>query len=181
MVYLTFDDGPHPEITPWVLDQLEKHNAQATFFLIGDNARKYPETAEQIKKAGHLTGNHTFHHTNGWKTDLKTYLSEVEQCAPYVDPGFFRPPYGRISRSQARAVIRNGYEVVMWDVISGDFDVEASPEQCRKNVERYLRPGSVIVFHDSEKAWPRLKEALPATLELIRQKGLTSGRLDQTP
>ncbi|MEQ9263095.1 MAG: polysaccharide deacetylase family protein [Owenweeksia sp.] len=177
-VYLTFDDGPHPEITPWVLKQLEAYQAQATFFLIGDNARKYPEITEQVKQAGHLTGNHTFHHTNGWQTDFDTYMQELKQCAPYVDPGFFRPPYGRIKPKQARAIIQNGYEVVMWDIISGDFDAGTSLEQCYRNVEKNLKPGSVIVFHDSEKAWPRLKEVLPKTLDLLQKKGLISRRLD---
>ena len=178
VVYLTFDDGPHPEITPWVLEQLAHYDFTATFFLIGDNARKYPEVAQRISEAGHLTGNHTFHHVNGWKTDLQTYLKEVKECAPYADPGYFRPPYGRISRKQAKAVIQNGYQVVMWDAISGDFDLQANSEQCFNNVKRYLKPGSIIVFHDSEKAWPRLKETLPKTLQLIREKGLVSQRLD---
>ncbi|HAD96491.1 MAG TPA: polysaccharide deacetylase family protein [Cryomorphaceae bacterium] len=180
VVYLTFDDGPHPEITPWVLEQLRQYDFTASFFLIGDNARKYPQIAQKIREAGHLTGNHTFHHVNGWKTDLNTYLKEVNDCSPYTDPGYFRPPYGRITHRQAKEIIRNGYEVVMWDVISGDFDREATAEQCFSNVQSHLKPGSIIVFHDSEKAWPHLRETLPKTLELIREKGLVSHRLDQT-
>ncbi len=178
VVYLTFDDGPHPEITPWVMEQLASYDFKASFFLIGNNAQKYPAVVDQLKQAGHLIGNHTFNHVNGWKTDLSTYLEEVRRGRTYTGAHFFRPPYGRIGRQQAKAVIQEGYEVVMWDVVTGDFDRNISAQRCFKNVIRYTRAGSIVVFHDSEKAWPHLKEVLPQTLKWLSAQGLCSERLD---
>lgn len=177
-VYLTFDDGPIPQVTPWVLDQLKAHNAKATFFCIGDNIRKHPEIYRSILEQGHSVGNHTFHHKNGRETSAADYLNEVqlaeavmEATASFPSHKLFRPPYGRLTAAQSKGVQAMGYEVVMWDILSADFDPRISPEQCSKNVTKHLRPGSIVVFHDSLKAEAALRQALPATLDLIDKKG----------
>lgn len=170
-VYLTFDDGPTPEITDWVLDQLETHKAMASFFLIGKNVEAHPEIVKRILDLGHTIGNHTQNHMNGWKNKNQDYLLEVDKCAKSVESNFFRPPYGRIKRPQAKTLLRKGYEIIMWDVLSGDFDIKSSYEDCLKTVKNGVENGSIIVFHDSQKAWPRLKECLPKTLEYLQSEG----------
>lgn len=162
-LYLTFDDGPTSGVTPWVLDTLAEYGALATFFVLGRNARAEPAIMERIRNEGHAVGNHTWDHPNGWRTPTFSYLRNVVRCAEEVDTALFRPPYGRISRQQSRA-IRNRYEVVMWDVLSADFDTSVMGDQCTLNVTRNAVPGSIIVFHDSVKAEPRLRIALPRVL-----------------
>lgn len=176
-VWLTFDDGPIPAVTPWVLEQLSVHNARATFFCIGDNVRKHPDIFGKLLDAGHTIGNHTFNHWNGWKTPAPDYLANVMACREAICERtddrhrLFRPPYGRITRKQARVLRRQGYKIIMWDVVSADFDAGISPEQCVQNVVRNVRPGSIIVFHDSVKAWKNLEYALPKVLGFLTANG----------
>jgi peptidoglycan/xylan/chitin deacetylase (PgdA/CDA1 family) len=170
-VFLTFDDGPHPEITPKVLALLKQHNATATFFLVGDNALKYPDVVAQIVNEGHAIGNHTMHHVNGYKTSTKSYLENVSKCAKHVSSSLFRPPYGKLTRKQGNALLKQGYKLIMWDVLSYDFDKTISAEACAKNVIKHIKPGSIVVFHDSEKAESNMLHALEKTLEYGLSKG----------
>lgn len=175
VIYLTFDDGPHPVITPFVLDQLKQYNAKATFFCIGKNVLAYPDVYQRIISEGHAVGNHTQTHPNGWKTKDETYLQDVGEAAQYIDSILFRPPYGRITSFQARhvraAMKKEQATVVMWDVLSADFDESLLPSQCLEHVVLNTVRGSVIVFHDSEKAFARLEHCLPKALELFASKG----------
>lgn len=178
-IYLTFDDGPIPEITEWVLQELEKYNAKATFFCIGDNIRKYPEIFEKVIAGGHSIGNHTFNHLNGWKTSCDDYLEnsflfeeQALQSKIYNQKSkIFRPPYGKIKISQAKKLRQQGYKIIMWDILSADYDCNISQEKCLENVVKNIAPGSIIVFHDSLKAFPRLKFALPKALEILNKRG----------
>jgi len=169
-IFLTFDDGPHPTITPFVLDLLRKYNAKATFFCIGKNVQQYHDVFRQILDEGHRVGNHTHNHLNGWKTSDKEYLENIFLAKKYIDSNLFRPPYGRISRFQIQQ-LKPAFDIIMWDVLSGDFDINLSPQKCLQNVVSHTSPGSVIVFHDSEKAFPRLNYALPKALEYFTEKG----------
>jgi peptidoglycan/xylan/chitin deacetylase (PgdA/CDA1 family) len=172
-LYLTFDDGPHPTATPFVLDQLRRHNARATFFCIGKNVQQYPQIYRQILMEGHRVGNHTYDHLNGWKVADKKYLGNIGSAATLIDSDLFRPPYGRISWFQS-ALLRSAplnYKIVMWDVLSADFDQRLTAGQCVKNVIGNARPGSIIVFHDSAKAFDRLQTALPLVLEHFAGQG----------
>jgi peptidoglycan-N-acetylglucosamine deacetylase len=171
VLYLTFDDGPIPELTPWVLDQLRAYGAKATFFCVGDNVRKHPELYAQVLAEGHRTANHTFHHLNGSRTPDAVYWENVQQCATWVNSRLFRPPYGRLRPAQRRRLLQAGYTIVMWDVLSGDFSAKLSPEQCRDGVLRHAGPGSIVVFHDNIKATANLQVALPATLAYFSDKG----------
>ena len=175
-IYLTFDDGPHPVATPFVLDQLKKYNAKATFFCIGKNVMAHPDIYKRIREEGHAIGNHTQHHLNGWRTNNENYLKDIRQAEKYIEPGLFRPPYGKIKSSQAKE-IRSHYKIIMWSVLSGDFDQAITKEKCLKNVIDYARPGSIIVFHDSEKAFPLLQYALPGALEFFKRKGYRMEKL----
>jgi len=179
VLYLTFDDGPHPQATPFVLDTLRAHQAKATFFCIGKNVQEHPHIYKRILEEGHRAGNHTQHHVNGWKTRDKAYLEDVLQAARYIDSDLFRPPYGRIRAFQASLLRKPPFEykVIMWDVLSADFDRKLGPEQCSRNVIRHARPGSIVVFHDSEKAFPRLEAALPVVLGYFQEKGYRFERL----
>jgi len=171
-IYLSFDDGPHPEVTSFVLDQLNDYNAKASFFCIGDNIIKYPQVYERIVNEGHTIGNHTQNHLNGWKSPTTKYLENVAAAANYIDSNLFRPPYGKIKRFQAKQLQENlGLKIIMWSVLSGDFDQQILPEKCLQNVLLNTRPGSIVVFHDSEKAWKRLVYALPKVLEYFTEKG----------
>lgn len=176
-VYLTFDDGPIPEVTPWVLDQLAQYDARATFFCVGDNVRKHPDVFRHIQIGGHQVGNHTFNHLDGWATKNEAYLSNVYRCEPYLESTLFRPPYGRMCPGQV-SEIQKRYHIVMWDVLSGDFDTKLSGESCLKNVLENVRPGSIVVFHDSIKAWSRLSYALPRVLEYYSQRGFVFRSLE---
>jgi peptidoglycan-N-acetylglucosamine deacetylase len=174
-VYLTFDDGPHPTITPWVLNELKRFNAQATFFCIGNNVQRFDETYQMIIDAGHAVGNHTYHHLNGWKTEEKKYLKDIEEASSLIQSNLFRPPYGRIKSKQAQqiksAMRSDNARIIMWDVLSGDFDRYYSEEQCVANVIDNTGPGAIIVFHDSEKAFQNLEYALPKVLEWLNEAG----------
>jgi peptidoglycan/xylan/chitin deacetylase (PgdA/CDA1 family) len=176
-VYLTFDDGPHPEVTQFVLDELRKYNAKATFFCIGDNVQKYPEMYKQVLMEGHRIGNHTQNHLNGWEVDDDVYIKNVYKAAELIDSDLFRPPYGKITNFQAKLLMgenlqnKRPYRIIMWDVLSGDFDRKITGEQCLENVIRKTRKGSIITFHDSERAYPRLKIALPEAMKYLSGKG----------
>ncbi len=174
VIYLSFDDGPHPIATPFVLEQLEKYNAKASFFCIGKNVVEYPAIFQQLIQQGHTVGNHTMHHLNGWKTEDDLYLQNIAQASTPIQSNFFRPPYGRIKRSQIRKIRADKslpQEIIMWDVLSGDFDTSINSQQCLSNVLKHTKAGSIVVFHDSAKAWDRLQVALPATLDYFTQKG----------
>ena len=181
-VYLTFDDGPHPVVTPWVLDQLRKYDAKATFFCIGNNVEKYPDIFRQVLDEGHKIGNHTYHHLNGWKTDDKKYLDDVSKASSLIKTNLFRPPYGRIKNSQAKkipdAMQASGAKIVMWDVLSADFDDSISTEQCLNNVLQNACSGSIIVFHDSQKAFTNLEHTLPKTLTSLIAGGFHLKSID---
>jgi peptidoglycan/xylan/chitin deacetylase (PgdA/CDA1 family) len=176
-IYLTFDDGPTPQITEWVLEQLLQHNAKATFFCIGKNIDAFPLLFEKIIKTGHRIGNHTFNHLNGWKTTKDEYSANISLCdnsiynltseANNKKPKLFRPPYGKIKPKQAKGVLKQGYEIIMWDVLSADFDQTISREKCLENVISNIKPGSIIVFHDSIKAFKNLEYALPKVLDYL--------------
>ena len=174
-LYLTFDDGPHPEATVFVLKQLKQHNALATFFCIGKNVVAYPDIYQQILNEGHAVGNHTYNHLNGWKTNNDDYMRDIALASQEIDSDLFRPPYGRITSFQAKNLkpVMKGKEpkVIMWDVLSGDFDTECAAEQCLANVVLASVPGSIIVFHDSEKALEKLKYTLPRILHYFSEKG----------
>lgn len=174
-LYLTFDDGPHAKATPFVLNQLQQFHAKATFFCIGKNVAKETEIFKEILYQGHAIGNHTHNHLNGWQTSDYEYLKNVMIAAEYIDSDLFRPPYGKITRFQAKALqettsLKKGFHIVMWDVLSGDFDSKTTPETCVLNVVNKSVPGSIIVFHDSEKAFQNLSYALPRVLQLFAEK-----------
>lgn len=172
-IYLTFDDGPHPKATPFVLEQLKKYNATATFFCIGKNVVKYPDIYQEIFDHGHALGNHTYDHLNGWKTKNRVYIDNVLQAAKYIPAIFFRPPYGKIKQAQIRQLRKQipGLKIIMWDILSGDFDTDRSPQSCLQKVLFKSRSGSIIVFHDSEKAWERMHYVLPRVLAHFTKKG----------
>ena len=175
VLYLTFDDGPHPEATPFVLKELKKHNALATFFCIGKNVVSYPAIYKQIINEGHSVGNHTYNHLNGWKTVNDEYLKDIALASHEIDSNLFRPPYGRITSFQAKNLksAMNGKKpkIIMWDVLSGDFDIDCTPQQCLSNVLLATVSGSIIIFHDSEKAFPNLAYTLPRILNYFSEKG----------
>jgi peptidoglycan/xylan/chitin deacetylase (PgdA/CDA1 family) len=174
-IYLTFDDGPHPTITMNVLDLLKAYNAKATFFCIGNNVLKYPEVYKRVIDEGHTVGNHTFNHLNGWKTADELYLNDINKAKGYIDSNLFRPPYGRISRFQIQQLLKPKYQIkmVMWTVLSGDFDRDISAEKCLNNVLLSTKEGSIVVFHDSEKAAEKMLYALPKVLEQFSKKGFS--------
>lgn len=171
-VYLTFDDGPVPEVTEWVLDLLSQHKIKATFFCIGDNVKKHSSIYNRILDEGHVVGNHTFNHLNGWRTGKKEYLKNIAECQKVVSTNLFRPPYGRIKKSHLKEISKN-YKVVMWDVLSGDFDQKSSPDKCFENVVKNAVSGSIIVFHDSYKAEKNIKYALPRAIEYLIKNGFS--------
>jgi len=168
-VYLTFDDGPHPVATPFVLDQLAKYDAKGTFFCIGKNVVEYPALYDRILEEGHTTGNHTHSHLKGWVTKTKDYIENTVHAAQFIDSKLFRPPYGRIKRMQAAQLHQLGYRIIMWSLLSADFDTALDPVRCLENVVFHLKPGDIVVFHDSQKAWDRMSYALPKVLEHCRK------------
>ena len=172
-VYLTFDDGPIPEVTPWVLDLLDHYDIKATFFCVGDNVRKYPSLYRQLLIRGHLTGNHTFNHVQGWKNSTSFLLKNTNKAAELIDSSLFRPPHGHMRVPQNLALRDAGYKVIMWDVVTRDYSRFMSPAQVLENVKKYTRDGSIIVFHDSLKAEKNLKYALPHAIEWLQQEGYT--------
>ncbi|WP_316831239.1 polysaccharide deacetylase family protein [Pedobacter aquatilis] len=191
VIYLTFDDGPIPNVTDFVLKTLKAFNAKATFFCIGDNIVKHPEVFNRVKNDGHAIGNHTFNHLKGWITDDETYFQNTLKCQALTLTNLFRPPYGRIKKSQIHKLTNSlplstgsqsrtknhKLQIVMWDILSGDFDINLSPEKCYQNVIKHTRNGSVIVFHDSLKAFDRLEYALPRVLQYFADKGFTFSTL----
>ena len=175
-VFLTFDDGPIPEVTPWVLAELKKASATAMFFMVGENVVKHPNIYNAVAEAGHGIGNHTFNHLNGWVTKRNEYLNNVEQCSEVLETQFFRPPHGRIKRKQLKA-LKHKYNIIMWDVLSADFDEKVTVQQCVGNVLNNVQNGSIVVFHDSLKAMPRLEFVLPAVLDGLKKAGYNFGDL----
>ena len=171
-IYLTFDDGPTPGVTGKILELLENHNAKATFFCIGKNVMEHPGIYKSILFKGHATGNHTHNHLNGWNVEDALYFHNIFEASRYIDSRIFRPPYGKITSFHAKQVIeRMNYKIIMWSVLSGDFDKKLSAEDCYKKTVNASAPGSIIVFHDSEKAFPTLKQVLPKTLQYLSDKG----------
>lgn len=210
-IYLTFDDGPTPEITEWILAVLEKQDIKATFFCLGDNIRKHPNLFQKIISAGHKIGNHTYSHLQGWKTDNKNYMENIRLCEEEIkkqlaesnwqktddilaktetspvnidnatarlQTNLFRPPYGKIRPSQTVQLRKKGYKIIMWDVLSADFDHTVAPEQCLQNVVKNTTQGSVIVFHDSRKAFRNVEYALPKAIEILKEKGFQFSTID---
>jgi len=177
IIYLTFDDGPIPEVTAWTLATLKAFNAKATFFCVGSNAAKHPEIFQQIITEGHAVGNHTHHHVNGWHTDNEAYLRNIKKCEEVVATNLFRPPYGRIKKSQYE-LIKDDYKVIMWDVLSGDFDSNTSLKKCVSNVINNTTEGSIVVFHDSLKAASNLKHTLPKVLAHFTEQGFRFEKLE---
>jgi len=180
VLYLTFDDGPTPEITEWTLNELKKYEAKATFFCIGKNIAQHPVIFQKILKENHAVGNHTNNHLNGWKTGTSAYLQNIEEAEKYFEENrkseivnlkLFRPPYGKITFSQSKNIRKMGYKIMMWDVLSADFDPNVSNENCLENVIRNIENGSIIVFHDSVKASEKLKFVLPKLLEYYSYLG----------
>ncbi len=195
IVYLTFDDGPIPQVTPWVLDLLKEYHAKATFFCIGDNINKHPNIFKRLISEGHSVGNHTYHHLNGWETKTEEYIDNCEKfdeilnChtklaeATYQNDNseihsqkstiknLFRPPFGKLTSSQFNILQKKGYKIIMWDVLSADFDPNISIEKCLDNVLKNLQPGSIVVFHDSLKSEEKLRYVLPKVLEYIKYEG----------
>lgn len=169
-VYLTFDDGPIPEVTPWVLDMLDRYGIKATFFMVGDNVRKHPEVYEEVVRRGHRIGNHTMHHVSGFRLTRRSYLRDVAEARQYIDSDLFRPPHGWLRPRQTWA-LHEQFRVVMFDLVTRDYSKWLRPQDVVRNVKRFARDGSVIVFHDSLKSWPRLQEALPQALEWLLEQG----------
>lgn len=184
-VYLTFDDGPTPEITEWVISLLKQHNIKATFFCIGNNIEKHPDIFQKVIDDGHTIGNHTFNHLNGWNTQNTPYLENMEACELSItkrigkaNAKLFRPPYGKIKPYQAKEIRKKGYKIIMWDVLSADFDTTITPQQCLQNVTANTTEGSVIIFHDSIKAFPNLEYTLPKAIEYLKENGFSFGTIN---
>ncbi|MDL2245350.1 polysaccharide deacetylase family protein [Parabacteroides sp. OttesenSCG-928-J18] len=171
-VYLTFDDGPIPEITPWVLDVLDEYDVKATFFCVGDNVRKHPDVYRMILERGHRVGNHTFNHIQGIRFWTKNYLANVEKAAELIDSPLFRPPHGHMRMPQILS-LRDTYRIIMWDVVTRDYSPHLTPGEVLRVVKRYTRNGSIIVFHDSLKAEENMKYAMPRAIEWLKQEGYT--------
>lgn len=179
-VYLTFDDGPTPEVTEWTLNQLKQFDAKATFFCIGENIQKHPEIFNKVIDEGHSIGNHTFNHLKGWHTANEEYIENFKQCETEIlkqlqinnlKSKLFRPPYGKIKFAQSKILRKMNYKIIMWDILSADFDTSISPEECLENVLKNIRSGSIIIFHDSIKASKNLEYALPKTLAFLKENG----------
>ena len=169
-VYLTFDDGPIPEVTPWVLDTLDKYGVKATFFCVGDNVRKYPKTYQMILARGHQVGNHTFNHIQGLRFWTKNYRANIEKAATYIQSNLFRPPHGHMRFPQVIA-LRKLYRIIMWDVVTRDYNPNMTPDEVFNVVKKYTRNGSIIVFHDSLKAEKNMREAMPHSIEWLLEQG----------
>ena len=169
-VYLTFDDGPIPEVTPWVLDTLDHYGVKATFFMVGDNVARNPQLFDEIKRRGHGYGNHTMNHLQGMKTTLADYIHNIDQANELIDSSLFRPPHGLMKWSQARA-IKERYNIIMYDLVTRDYSRQMNGEEVLANVRRYVRNGSIIVFHDSLKAEKNLRYALPRAIEWLKEQG----------
>ncbi len=183
-IFLTFDDGPIPQITPWVLDLLEEYNAKATFFCIGDNIYKNPKVFRRLISNGHSIGNHTYNHVNGWKTESEKYIENCEKFEKILkrvqdnkSELLFRPPFGKLTSKQSKILQRRGYKIIMWDVLSADFDQNISKEKCLENVLKNIQKGSIVVFHDSLKSEEKLRYVLPKVLDYITLKKWKCARI----
>ena len=176
-IFLTFDDGPTPEITPWVLKTLKEKNIKATFFCIGKNIEQHPEIFQNIINEGHAIGNHTHNHKNGWRTRNEDYLQNIELCKSEIKnqqskiSNLFRPPYGKIKPSQSKILRKLGYKIIMWDILSADFDTTITREKCLENATQKVTSDSIILFHDSKKAFKNLEYTLPKTIQILKDKG----------
>jgi peptidoglycan/xylan/chitin deacetylase (PgdA/CDA1 family) len=180
LIYLTFDDGPLPEITEWILECLKKYEAKATFFCVGDNIKKHENIFQKTIKEGHQVGNHTFNHLNCRKNDLKSYLQNIQECKEIMKEnhsGLFRPPYGRLTSKASKLLKKQGYEIIMWSVLTYDFDKNLSAELCLKNAIKYTKEGSIVVFHDLPKSFEKVKKVLPDFLEYFTEKGFLFEKL----
>ncbi len=174
-LYLSFDDGPHPTITPFVLDELKKYNAKATFFCIGDNVKEYPGTYQRYIDEGHAVANHTNHHINGWKTADIDYLNDIKEAGDLIDSPLFRPPYGRMKKSQMRKLLAGDKKmvIVMWNILAGDWVAELPPERCYERIKKKITAGDIIVLHESDKSWDRMSYCLPLLLKEFSEQGYT--------
>lgn len=179
-IYLTFDDGPIPEVTPWVLNLLADYDIRATFFMVGDNVRRYPHLFEQIKAAGHSYGNHTMHHLKGLFTPTDCYVADVAEAHALIKSPLFRPPHGLLRRSQAYG-LASAHRLVMYDLVTRDYSRRLTADDVIANVKRFSRPGSIIVFHDSLKSWPRLQRALPESIEWLKNQGYEFRHIPMLP
>ena len=171
-IYLTFDDGPNPKTTPFILETLDQYKAKATFFCLGKNIEQNPSLNDLMRKSGNTIGNHTYSHLNGWKTHTQNYISDIEKADAIIQSPLFRPPYGRIKPSQIHR-LKKKYKIVMWSVLSGDFDYNLTSEKCLQNSIRFIRPGSIVVFHDSIKASEKVKFVLPEFLKIMSDTGFS--------
>ncbi|MBN2746859.1 MAG: polysaccharide deacetylase family protein [Bacteroidales bacterium] len=169
-IYLTFDDGPVPQATPWVLNLLEKYSIKATFFMVGENVVKYPEIKSEVDLKGHSIGNHSFNHLNGWKTKNQDYFQNIEKAAPLTSNKLFRPPYGRITRQQTMTLSQQ-YKIVLWSLLSEDYKADKNPKEIVRNITKHCQPGTIIVFHDNPKAMRNLTQTLPPFIDFALQKG----------
>ncbi|MFR9553467.1 MAG: polysaccharide deacetylase family protein [Rikenellaceae bacterium] len=176
-IFLTFDDGPTPGITEWILSTLRKYNAKATFFVLGKNVEMYPDLYELILAEGHKIGNHTYSHQKGWGMSLERYVEDVDFANDTLNTDLFRPPYGQITPSQSR-LLGQRFKLIMWSIISRDYNPRLSPKRCYNNVAKYLEAGSIVVFHDSEKSFKNMSYALPRVLKLAKEKGLECRVID---
>lgn len=176
VIYITFDDGPVPEVTPQVLDILDKYNIKATFFCVGENVQRYPNVYADVLNRGHITANHTFNHQKGFSTPTDTYVENVQKAAKYIDSSLFRPPHGQITPRQQK-ILSAQYEIIMWDLITHDYDKKLKPSTIFKNIKKYSRPGSIVVFHDSIKAKDTMLTVLPLAIEYWIAEGYQFGTL----
>lgn len=173
-IYLTFDDGPIPEVTPWVLDILDRYGVKATFFMVGQNVERHPDLLEEVKRRGHGVGNHTLHHLQGVKVDTPEYLRDVAEADRLIGSALFRPPHGWLRPAQSRA-LRGRYRIIMYDLVTRDYSRRLTARDVVKNVKDLARDGSIVVFHDSLKSWPRLESALPESLDWLIGEGYEFG------
>lgn len=177
-IFLTFDDGPHPEVTPEILNILDQYHVKASFFCVGQNVEKYPKVFQMLQDGNHQVGNHTFNHYNGWKKPVAAYVENVRKCSQYVASPLFRPPYGRIKTSQIKALAPD-YQIIMWSLLVGDFDQTVGKEKCLDRMIKYTKSGSIIVLHDSLKTQSKLIFALPRAIEFLLNKGFNFDKINQ--
>jgi peptidoglycan-N-acetylglucosamine deacetylase len=176
-VFLSFDDGPHPAITPWLLELLEQYNAKTTFFYRGTQAEQFPDLVNAVKTKGHAVGNHSYSHLNGWNSGYRNYMEDIDKAAACTSGKLFRPPYGKISPRQLMSVTNRGYSVVLWDIMPGDFDESISAETCFRRIIQHLAPGVVIVLHENEKSEEKLRYIMPRLLEHLKAHNLVAEKI----
>lgn len=169
-IYLTFDDGPNPDTTPVILEILAQKNVKASFFCVGENVERFPKIFQMIQDAGHAVGNHSYNHLKGWKTNTKTYVENIEKCSRLVNSPLFRPPYGKIKHAQRKA-LKDRYQIIMWSLLSRDYDIKVNKETCFEKTWKYTKPGAIIVFHDHAKAIEKVKWVLPRYIEEAKLSG----------